>query len=185
MKRIILFLLVAAFGFSGCEKDDICDASIPTTPRLVIDFYDFTNPAVPKNLTNLKAMGTGADLPLVFNELLEETDETRYLTNDTRLRLPLKINEDSVQYTLTLNSGNDVLTSTDVIDINYTRLSEYVSRACGYKTLFKLNPDTNNSDAPFIINGNPANNSGNWIRNVEIIKSNLETENETHIKIFF
>ena len=36
MKKIILLLFVIALSFSGCEKDDICDADTVTTPRLVI-----------------------------------------------------------------------------------------------------------------------------------------------------
>ena len=130
-------------------------------------------------------MGTGAAEAIVFNDALEEDDEERYLANTNKIMLPLKINDDTVEYTLTLNSGNDVLNVTDVIRLNYTRTSEYVSRACGFKTLFQLNPDVNDNTSPLIINGNPTANSGNWIRNVEIIKSNLETENETHVKIFF
>jgi uncharacterized protein DUF6452 len=185
MKKIYLLLFLAFAALSGCEKDDICDSSTPTTPRLVIEFYDYTNPALLKNVTDLKVMGTGAGDAIVFNDALEEDDEERYLANSNRIMLPLKINEDSVEYTLTLNSGNEVLDVQDVIKLNYTRTSEYVSRACGFKTLFKLNPDVNDNTSPLIINGSPAANSGNWIRNVEIIKSNLENENETHVKIFF
>ena len=48
MKKIISFLLLFAFGLSGCEKDDICDANTPTTPRLIISFYDYNNPTVKK-----------------------------------------------------------------------------------------------------------------------------------------
>ncbi|AWA30493.1 hypothetical protein HYN48_10555 [Flavobacterium magnum] len=184
MKKIYLLLLLA-FAFSGCEKDDICDSSTPTTPRLVIEFYDFTNPALLKDVTNLKVTGTGADQAIVFNDALPEDDENRYLANTNKIMLPLKINDDTAEYTLTLNSGNDVLNVSDMIRLNYTRTSEYVSRACGFKTLFRLNPDVNDDTAPLIINGNPAANAGNWIKNVEIIKSNLETENETHVKIFF
>ncbi len=184
MKKYFLILL-AVIGLSGCEKDDICDSSTPTTPRLVIEFYDFNNPAVLKPVTDLKVMGTGAAEPIVFNDALEEDNEERYLANANKIMLPLKINDDTAEYTLTLNSGNDVLDVADVIKLNYTRTSEYVSRACGFKTLFRLNPDVNDNTSPLIINGNPAANAGNWIRNVEIVKSNLETENETHVKIYF
>ncbi|AWI26579.1 DUF6452 family protein [Flavobacterium pallidum] len=184
MKKIYLLFLLA-LALCGCEKDDICDSSTSTTPRLVIEFYDYTNPAVLKNVTDLKVMGTGADEAIVFNSTLPEEDQNRYLANTNKIMLPLKINDDTVEYTLTLNSGNAVLNVTDIIRLNYTRTSEYVSRACGYKTLFKLNPDFNDNTSPLIINNIPTANSGNWIRNVEIIKSNLETENETHVKIFF
>lgn len=38
MKKILYFLLVFTFGLSSCEKDDICDANTPTTPRMLISF---------------------------------------------------------------------------------------------------------------------------------------------------
>ena len=52
MKKIYLLFLIA-ITFSSCEKDDICDANTPTTPRLIIDFYDATNPTALKNVINL------------------------------------------------------------------------------------------------------------------------------------
>ena len=67
MKKIILFLFVLALSFSGCEKDDICDANTPTTPRLVIGFYDFLNPSVLKNVTDLKVIGDGMPKGVLFN----------------------------------------------------------------------------------------------------------------------
>jgi hypothetical protein len=54
MKKIILLLFVIVYSFSSCEKDDICDANTVTTARLVISFYDVTNSAILKNVTNLK-----------------------------------------------------------------------------------------------------------------------------------
>ena len=40
MKKIFALSLIVLLSLSGCEKDDICDANTPTTPRLVIDFYN-------------------------------------------------------------------------------------------------------------------------------------------------
>jgi hypothetical protein len=53
-EKIILLLFVIVYSFSSCEKDDICDANTVTTSRLVISFYDVTNSAILKNVTNLK-----------------------------------------------------------------------------------------------------------------------------------
>ena len=36
MKKILL--LLAFIALSSCEKDDICDATTITTPRLIIEF---------------------------------------------------------------------------------------------------------------------------------------------------
>jgi hypothetical protein len=43
----VLFLFTVCF--SSCEKDDICDANTPTTPQLVIEFYDAVNTTLPMN----------------------------------------------------------------------------------------------------------------------------------------
>ena len=67
MKKIILLVLIMAFSFSSCEKDDICDANTITTPRLVIKFYDVNNASVAKNVTNLTIIGEGKTTGISFN----------------------------------------------------------------------------------------------------------------------
>lgn len=185
MKKTIILLTLVAMGFLGCEKDDICDANTPTTPRLVIEFYDVTNPALLKVVTNLKVTGTGMDEPIIFNKTA--TGDEKYLISANKISLPLKINGDNTQYKLELNSGNSnpTLIVTDTLDFNYTRRTEYVSRACGYKTLFTLNAQSDLSSLPVVINNDPDRLFGNWIKNVQISESNIKSENETHIKIFF
>ena len=51
MKKIVLLLLLT-ITFSGCEKDDVCTDE--TTPRLILEFYDISNPSNFKNVLNLK-----------------------------------------------------------------------------------------------------------------------------------
>ena len=54
MKKIqLLFICLFSISFSSCEKDDICEATTPTTPKLVIEFYDVLNRTVKKNVNNL------------------------------------------------------------------------------------------------------------------------------------
>lgn len=49
LKKIsVLLILALVWISSGCEKDDICDPATATTPLLVIDFYDITNPTLKK-----------------------------------------------------------------------------------------------------------------------------------------
>lgn len=174
MKKIYLLLLVLGFTFSGCEKDDICDANTPTTPRLVFEFYDVNEPTVLKTVTNLALEPDTADLDtLVFNGV-------------SKILVPLKITEDSVKFNFTLNfnNPNPALVYTDILEFNYSRNTVYVSRACGFKTLFNLNNDIALAD-PYILNNNPALTAGVWIKNIIVEKYNLETENEIHIKIYF
>jgi len=50
MKKYIItsLALLLAVSFWNCEKDDICAETTPTTPKLVIEFYDNANPTVLK-----------------------------------------------------------------------------------------------------------------------------------------
>lgn len=177
MKKIYLFLVVIGLFFSSCEKDDICDANTPTTPRLVISFYDYSNPSVLKSVNNLKVIGLGMTEGIVFNAAT--TLDLKYLTNASSISIPLKTTEDSTTYSLILNSGLTGFENTDNIRFDYTRNEVYVSRACGFKTLFTLNPQNpiTHSDAALP--------DQKWIKYISVEKSNIDNEYETHIKIFF
>ena len=167
MKKIFA-LLVIAFAFSSCEKDDICDANTPTTPRLIIDFYDATNPTVLKNVNNLKVIGDGMpdDNPLgTFNGV-------------SQIQLPLKTTEELTKYRLILNSTTASINE-DKLQFDYTHQDVFVSRACGYKTIFKLNSPNG------VTKTDATTPDGFWIQEINIETTNIETENETHLKIYF
>ncbi len=170
MRKLFLIVLAIAFSFTGCEKDDICDANTPTTPRLIVTFYDFANPTVLKKVTDLKVTGANKSLPLdVFDAV------------DT-IELPLKTTEDFTKYTFTLNASNPANTVTDALQFNYIREDIYVSRACGFKTIFDLN---GTSLPAFILNDDTTVSQGNWIKKIEVMQPNINNENETHLKIYF
>lgn len=168
MKKIFL-LLVVVFSFSGCEKDDICDATTATTPRLVIDFYDVnvTTPTL-KTVTNLGIVAPGFSTGISYNGV-------------SRVYVPLKTTDDSTTMYFIQNGsdGDTTNDNTDILTFNYTRNNIFVSRACGFKTLFNLN--TTNP----ILQTEPATPDGAWIQNIVILKPNLETENEVHVQIYF
>lgn len=184
MKKIITFLVVILFacGFSACEKDDICSAETPTTPRLMIEFYGGNDALKP--VTNLKAQAVGEENGVVFN--VTATGDARYLTNANAIALPLDLSADKVVYELTLNANDTtgVFIRKDTIEINYRRNTIYVSRACGYKMLFDLNT-LPSGPAGIILNNTTPQVPGNWIQSIFVVKPNLESENETHVKIYF
>jgi len=179
MKKILSLLLLVIVTSSSCEKDDICDANTPTTPRLVIDFYNITTASVRKNVTNLKVIGEGMKDGIVFDSSL--TGEAQYLANGNTISIPLKTDANVTKYRFILNSGNSnpTLIDIDEVTFNYTRNDVFVSRACGFKTLFTLEP-TN----PYIHTAVPIT-KGKWMQFINIEKSNIDNENETHIKVFF
>jgi len=164
MKKILfgLFTLLFALSFWNCEKDDICEAGTPTTPKLIIEFYDNASPSVLKNVTDLGIVANGMATGVLF-------------TGVSKIQVPLKTDVDAVVYNFVLNAST-TSPITDNITINYKRNDVYISRACGYKTQFKLN------DNP---NGMVLNTPKNWIKEINIQKFTIENENETHVKIFF
>jgi hypothetical protein len=176
MKKIafITLSLLLAVSFWNCEKDDICAEGTPVTPRLIIEFYDAANPTVLKNVTNLRVQGLGAANALVFNENLLETNPERFLTNANKIAIPLKTFANISEFNFILNSG-DVSENSDAITFTYDKDDIYISRACGYKTIFSL---TDNNPSIFPV-------ADYWIQNIVVMEPNIINENETHIKIYF
>jgi hypothetical protein len=164
MKKIVLLLLLT-ITFSSCEKDDICTDE--TTPRLVLEFYDISNPSNLKNVLNLKVTGEGQTELGTYNGV-------------NKVELPLDITNDITKYSLILNSASSTGANEDFLQFNYTRQNVFVSRACGYKTIFELNATPNG-----VIKTDSTTPDGFWIQDINIVTTNIETENETHIKIYF
>jgi hypothetical protein len=167
MKKIISLLVVSVFLFLSCEKDDICDASKATTPQLVIEFYDFNNSSVLKTVTDLKVIGEGMTEALISSN------------NKSTISIPLKTTENATSYKFILNSNTASFLNEDTIRFDYTHENVYVSRACGYKTIFTL--DLTNSfthtDATLA--------DGLWMKQIIITENNIDNENEIHVKIYF
>lgn len=164
MKKIAILILGGILSFSsGCEKDDICDSSTPTTPHLVIDFYDVNNPTTLKNIAALQVVGDGGNGVLSFDGV-------------SQIKLPLKTMADLTQYHFTINADNNDLKNQDDLEFDYARKDEYISRACGYKTLFTL------SGSPILTDPTA---DTPWIQNIEVVTPNINNENETHLKIYF
>ena len=164
MKKIVLLLLLT-ITFSSCEKDDICTDE--TTPRLVLEFYDISNPSNLKNVLNLKVTGEGQTELGTYNGV-------------NKVELPLDITNDITKYSLILNSASSTGANEDFLQFNYSRQNVFVSRACGYKTIFELNATPNG-----VIKTDSTSPDGFWIQDINIVTTNIETENETHIKIYF
>ncbi|NBL65674.1 hypothetical protein GV828_10725 [Flavobacterium sp. NST-5] len=172
MKKYLTFLgLLFLAILSGCEKDDICAESTPTTPRLVINFFDQTNSSVAKNLTNFSAREISEENRLVFNP--ESEGEARFLTNANSIALPLRLDSDVTTYILTNFNGSSQQ-NTDTLTIDYSRMQIYVSRACGYKMNFSLTDVTRTG-------GNDA----NWIQTITNEQNTIENEDEAHLNFYF
>ena len=100
-------------------------------------------------------------------------------TTVSEILLPLDTQSNSTTFSFIQNSGqvDDDMNSIENIDkvqVIYTRVSDYVSRACGYKITFRALSDAN---APFEDDDNK------WIKSVFVEKSTVENSEETHIII--
>lgn len=177
MKKVSLLLIVIiVISYLSCERDDICPESTPTTPSLIIDVFDFDDQESKKNVINLVISGVDNDDVLSGYELVSSNN----------IVLPLKTTENTTQYILikeaSVNDNGTPDDSTDdfydgnydTLTINYSRRDVYVSRACGYKTIFENVTLTIEDD------------TDNWILSQQPINSNQSVEDETttHFNIF-
>ncbi|MDO7173642.1 DUF6452 family protein [Mariniflexile sp. AS56] len=178
-KTNLLFILLIISGIgmtTSCERDDICPESTPTTPSLIIDAYDIDDQDSKKSISKLLVGGIGNDAVLSGYTIV----------STTQIVLPLKTDADSTEYALikdTFVNDNGTTDDTsddyydgniDIVTITYTREEVYVSRACGYKTIYKNVTFTVEPD------------SDNWIKSRQPLNENqsVEDETETHFNIF-
>lgn len=117
MKKYLIALITIVFFITSCEKDDICID--PTTPNLIIRFYDNDNPLDYKSVAHLTVWAEGNDPLQNYVDVSKDS-----------IALPLNFSEDFTVYHL---SANDV---DDTITINYTKNEIFISRSCGYKYNF-------------------------------------------------
>lgn len=172
LKYFITPLLVLTLTLMACEKDDICSETTETTPSLHIAFYDINFPSIdtPKNVTKLRVTGIGNPDPGILDGYDANTTNEAYL--------PLKTTENTTQYVLhrnyRLDDNGDVLGNPDTITISYVRKEIYVSRACGYKTIYDNVVITVEDDGD------------KWIQLVKAENDNQTVENEAdiHYKLY-
>jgi hypothetical protein len=165
MRRTGFFFVLFLLLFTGCEKDEICLKE--NTPNLIIRFYDFDNPDEPKKVTKLKVVIEGIDG--------DYKNETIKVLTDS-IAIPIYAGNDLTKYTFILNGSDEDETddNADNFQMVYTREDIYVSRSCGFRTIFHdavlhLEPDANN-----------------WIRSIKGMTEplNIENEQSKHVKIF-
>ena len=162
-----------SFAISSCEKDDICDEDTATTPKLVINFYDFYNATEAKEVTDLTIIASGMTEGVTYD------DST--LINGSTVSIPLKTDANTTTYSFILNYDNDdpALTNEDVFQFDYLTTDIFVSRACGYKTTFAFD----GAHTVTLTDGSA--NDALWIKYFVIKTQTIDNEDETHIDIYF
>ena len=169
--KSFVFLLII-IGTWSCERDDICAETTATTPHLIIRFYDISNPENLKQVRQLSARGFDADGNEIEQELFAPA-------NKDSIVLPLRFQNENIPTTskFVLEKDTDYrldeITTTasnrDVITVSYTPQFVYVSRACGYKSIF--------TNVSIIVEPD----GDNWILSSEIVNPTIENETKAHI----
>src|SRR5690606_4763993 len=175
MKRYIIpiVLMFLGFGaFSGCEKDDICSETTPTTPNMVIDFYEFLNPSVEKTFLKLEIIE------------IENPETILVFENANTIKLPLRTNAEvsTYKFILTYTNINTLVNNEDLLEFRYTTDHIYISRACGYKANFSLTEADSQNPNPTLTD------SGEdefWIKELIVRQPEIINENETHLDLLF
>lgn len=176
MKKVgTLILMLVLVGNYSCERDDLCPASTQTTARLVIEAFDVSLPDDSKNIFGLRIEGLddeGNGIGVL---------ETYDVVTSSELVLPLRTDSDVTRYKLHQRySINDNGTpdnpdddfeegNEDIITITYITEDVFVSRACGFKTVFnnvQIRIDVDDID------------DDEWIRAIQTENDNQIVENE-------
>jgi len=150
--KLITFTLSLVFFLSACRKDDICTGD--NTPKLQIAFHDITNQDTLKQVENFYLIALPENDTVINNESVE------------KISIALNVNQDQSRYIFTDDTNNDTIT------FNYQREEIFVSKACGYKMIFKNLTHNLHQD------------NDNWIQQIEVLQSNIVTDTTTHVKIY-
>ena len=167
MKKNIKFLMILLLVLTqlSCERDEICLEDI--TPKLIIRFYNENNPNELKSVVLLKVNIEGID-----GDYSNETITT--LTDS--IAIPLQTDDIKTRFILTLQGIESEGTedNLDTISLIYTQEDIFISRACGYKTIF------NEAGASLVQDDD------NWIKGLEAKDDPLQIidEKAAHVKIY-
>lgn len=156
----IIFLIIVS-----CEKDEICLED--NTPYLIVRFYNQNIPDELKSVLNLKVNIEGIEG--------EYENETITVFTDS-IAIPLVVTENRTRFIFTLPGDEEegVEDNLDTISLVYTQEDIFVSRSCGFKTVYHNAKITLTQD------------DDNWIKFLEPTADPLEIidENLAHVKIY-
>lgn len=191
MKNTLFLILVTSLILLSCERDDICAAGTPTTPLLLVDFFDVADINTQKSVIRLSAYSEALSL----NDAMELVPPTAasnasivFNANTDNLQLPLLVGVEGETTTtryvlerdtnLRLDTDDTTNSNIDILEISYVSEFVYVSRACGFKSVFTE------------LNARVIDDGDTWIRSLsfpnsdDIINITVENENDTHVRLF-
>lgn len=166
-RKGFLLSTIGASLFFSCEKDDLCDGQT-ATPKVRIELYDKSNSTTLKPAYKVECY--------VIPEIASDSIKSLVFDNKSEIQLPLDINKLETVWNLRFTEiiNNDTLTKTDQVKFVYNPKAEYVSKACGYKSVY-FNVVVNREENP----------SGNWIVNYTQLVKDVINEEKIHAKIYY
>jgi hypothetical protein len=123
------------------------------TPNLIIRFYNDTLQTELKNV----------ELDSIWAINKSELSAYNGVSTDS-IAIPLNLTENTTKYIIENNSVKDT------IAFSYSRNDVFVSRSCGYKTVFDNLQITDNTN--------------NWIKSITINNTTITDEKAAHISIY-
>jgi hypothetical protein len=163
--RIGILLFIGILAVASCEKDDICVEG--DTPLLVIEFYNINDTSALKTAPTLRVVGVGQNVTV-------STVADRTALNT--ISIPLKTDVDVTSFIIISASASaedgSETGNIDTVNFSYKRLEDFLSRGCG----FVVNYDS--------LQANVSADTNNWIKDIEIIRSQVINSDSTHVKIF-
>lgn len=133
--KILIWIFIIALIYVSCERDDLCPESTQTTASLVMETFDVSLPDDSKNVFGLRIEGVDND-----GNGIGVLEGYEVVTTNS-IVLPLRTDQDVTVYKLHQNytedeDGNPNGGNEDILTITYIREDVFVSRACGYRTIF-------------------------------------------------
>ncbi|XLS30386.1 DUF6452 family protein [Flavobacteriaceae bacterium M23B6Z8] len=162
ISTILLLLFLSLFG---CQRDDLCAETDPTTPQLIIKFQDVANPEENKEVPNLRVLAEGIETPLPGLSA----------TSTDSITIPLRSFSPETVFILisdyAIDSEGIETGNRDTLRFTYTTDEVFISRACGFVANYEALSDalTNDED--------------NWIQSVLINTNSITNQTETHVTI--
>ncbi|GGF74260.1 hypothetical protein SAMN05444281_1524 [Wenyingzhuangia marina] len=153
MKKLLSLLLLVTFSATifSCQDEFCLDA---TTPNLIIRFYDKDTITKTKSI---KLIVRANSKDTLYNGI-----------NTDSLSIPLDTQNNNVTYHISILDNPN---SQEDININYTTEDVFVSKACGFKSIFK--------DVSITTTHN------NWLSSATPTSTfNITDQTQAHVKIF-
>lgn len=164
MKKYFLFIVGLLFVLTGCQHNDICIEEQPSTPKLIVKFFDSEITRQVKPIDDFNAREVGSE-DFYFDAPV----------TDTVLSLPLKTDKEFTTYEFVVNQEDSVEQKSDTLKFVYKPVDVYISRPCGFISNFE----------DFKVDSTNQTSLKNWIIDAATPHSNIiSDEEEAHLYIY-